>query len=155
MLTLATALLTARRPPAPVTTLEITNKSPLSAPVPTFKPFVPVRLIVAPGAVRVVWELLVCPYVSEPSVKLVSAKLFTVPAGVTAPESKNFTSLLEPGAPLGVQLPARDQLVFAPAGVQTFTGLNGAVTLIVTTKVFAIGVTALSGGLVLPTIVTV
>src|SRR4051794_34151975 len=77
-----------------------------------------------------------------------------VPAGVTAPASKNLTSLLEPGTPLGVQLPAMDQLVFALAGAQVLSGLNGAVTLIVTTNVLVIGTTLTFAGLVLPTIVT-
>src|ERR1035437_4724771 len=56
-------------------------------------------------------------------VKLVSTTLSTVPAVPTAPRSINVTSLVETGGPLGVQLPAVDQFVLTPAGVQIITGV--------------------------------
>ena len=87
--------------------------------------------------------------------ELPSAKLLTAPIVPTAPASKNFTSLLDPGEPLGDQLAATDQLVLAPAGVQVLTGSKGGARLIVTTNVFVIGVTLPAGGFVFPTIVTV
>src|SRR5690349_8953208 len=107
--------------------------SPAALPVPTAKPFVvPPTVNVWPEAIRVVWKPLVCPYVSEPTVRLLSTTLSTDPAETAPPVSLNCTSLVEVGAPVGVQFPVVDQLVFTPAGVQTFPGV-GAPTLYVKT----------------------
>ena len=57
-----------------------------------------------------------------------------------APVSQKYTSLEETGGPLGVQLFAVGQLMFAPAGVQTIAGLNGGAEAIVIVKVVEMGV---------------
>src|SRR5258708_8159499 len=54
--------------------------------------------------------------------KLLSSTLSTTPAALVPPPSKNCTSSVEPGDPLGFQFPAVDQFVLAPAGVQTLPG---------------------------------
>jgi hypothetical protein len=61
----------------------------------------------------------------------------------------------EPGAPLGVQLPAVDQFPLMPLLVHTLTGLNGAAVLIVIVNVQFVGVTNDAfGGFVSATTVT-
>src|ERR1039458_6441923 len=61
-------------------------------------------------------------------VKLLSTTLSTVPAAPAMPVSLNTTSLVETGGPLGVQLPAVDQFVLTPAGVQIIIGVPTAPT---------------------------
>src|SRR5438105_3924946 len=112
---MALVLLTTSVPPAPLIVFTVTKLSPLSVPVPAVSPLVPEMVRVTPEGINVVWKLLVWPKTTDPTVAEASTTLSIKPALAAAPGSKNCTSLLEPGTPLGDQLPTVDQLVLTPA----------------------------------------